>query len=252
MQRIHTVVAIVLVFALFLIPVPAIAGTNGQQLGVYVCGAEYVDIEGNDQFGDWSTYRLWADPNDCINRIIYNWWWEGVVTLTAHGPAGIVHSMRTYVPEDQGDNDVFWTELLPFGMSDVYQERAEVWVDADIPYDQYDYQNGYRTDCSGYLSFIWQLPVSANTVSLGQYAYEVNGWWNLAIGDAINDQEWGNDGHVVMFAGWEDFDSLRFWAYEENPGEGGAARTVRQLIETDEGYSIPELNMYGVVFQRRD
>jgi hypothetical protein len=170
------------------------------------------------------------------------------VTLTAYDPTGSIHIATADVPLSQNGND-FYVEISPLTMSDVYMARADLWVKWKVPYSQESYIDRYRMDCSGYVSYVWQLPVAANTVSLGNYAYEVE-LWDLMPGDAINDLEAENDGHVVIFAGWEDYDALAFWAYEENLGTRGASRGIRQLVWTGDSYSIPALYMDNVVFQR--
>ena len=38
--------------------------------------------------------------------------------------------------------------------------RAQVWVDEAVPYSQTDYHDGYRQDCSGYVSYCWETGVS--------------------------------------------------------------------------------------------
>lgn len=251
MKRVSPILAAVLLLSMLLIPLPLHAGSNGQQLVVYICGADYVDIEGANHNGVWKTYRLWTDPHTCVTKKISNWWWKGEVTLTAYDPAGISRSMTVFVPKSQG-GDEFAVDMLPFGMSDVYMERAQRWVDEDVRYSAAVHEDypPYRMDCSGYVSYVWQLPIAANTTTLKDYAYEIE-WWDLTPGDAINDQESGDYGHVVIFAGWQDYDALTFWAYEENY-DTGAALGIRQLEQTDGGYSIPDLNMYNVVFQRAD
>jgi hypothetical protein len=35
--------------------------------------------------------------------------------------------------------------------------RGQDWVDKKIPYSQTKTYDGYRTDCSGYVSMIWEL-----------------------------------------------------------------------------------------------
>lgn len=36
--------------------------------------------------------------------------------------------------------------------------RGQVWVDKNVPYSQTGTHDGYRTDCSGFVSMCWQLP----------------------------------------------------------------------------------------------
>lgn len=77
--------------------------------------------------------------------------------------------------------------------------RAKVWVDKGIPYNQSAYYEGFRQDCSGFISMAWSLPVSAVTSTLPQYAKTLTSQNDLLPGDAINNRKIGNYGHVVLF-----------------------------------------------------
>ena len=99
------------------------------------------------------------------------------------------------------------------GESNSIIQRAKVWVDRAVSYDQGATANpngtaaspstGYRADCSGFVSMAWGLPAQGlqvpNTVSLTQYATTLNSLDQLQPGDAINNRQWGNNGHVVLF-----------------------------------------------------
>src|SRR2546423_1690568 len=52
--------------------------------------------------------------------------------------------------------------------------RARTWVDAQVPYSMSDYwSDGYRQDCSGFVSMAWGLPGNEWTGSLGGYGTQI-------------------------------------------------------------------------------
>ncbi len=108
----------------------------------------------------------------------------------------------------------------------------------------------YRCDCSGFVSFAWQLGTSPDTTRLWQFSTNIEPY-DLPPGGAINDQESGAQGHAILFVKWTDFENLNFVAYEENYGYSGTVENEYQLEWTGDGYSIPSLDMYNVAFQRK-
>ncbi len=99
--------------------------------------------------------------------------------------------------------------------------RAQVWQAAQPPiiYNQGRYYLGYRTDCSGYVSYALNLtyadgtPRSRVTVDLDNVTYEISKE-ELLAGDIINDNDAGNAGHVVIFEQWVDAEHTHYWGYE--------------------------------------
>ena len=127
--------------------------------------------------------------------------------------------------------------------------RALVWVELQVPYDQGVYRDGYRTDCSGFVSYAWELmnsdgePISPDTVALGNtYGSDIS-LTDIQPGDIINNKRSGNDGHVVMFVNWIDQEYTKFTAYEENGGYGKAVQTELTIeYLSDGGFTIEEYN----------
>jgi hypothetical protein len=130
--------------------------------------------------------------------------------------------------------------------------RAEGWIVLGVPYGSFDddrsndYFDGYRADCSGFVSMAWQIKnvfgakYSPNTARLGDYATEIS-FFELLPGDAINNQRGGEHGHVVLFVSWIDDEKTRFVAFEENGGHGKAVQTELTLVEMPGGgYTIKE------------
>lgn len=101
--------------------------------------------------------------------------------------------------------------------------RAKSWVDRKVPYSQRRHFEGYRQDCSGFVSMAWKLETSYTTRSIPQKAEKIQPA-ALMPGDVV----W-NPGHVVLFVSWTDKKAGTFNAYEE-PSSGKTARRSEQTI----------------------
>ncbi|MDL5201765.1 peptidoglycan-binding protein [Streptomyces sp. ALI-76-A] len=97
-------------------------------------------------------------------------------------------------------------------------KRAKVWVAAKVPYSMSAYwSDGYRQDCSGFVSMAWNLPSNEWTGSLGQYGVRITKD-DLQPGDILlfhnlSDPQKGS--HVVIFGGWTDYTRTYYTAYEQ-------------------------------------
>lgn len=95
--------------------------------------------------------------------------------------------------------------------------RARKWVVAKVPYSMYKYwSDGYRQDCSGFVSMAWNLPGNEWTGSLDQYGVRISGE-DLQPGDILlfhNPADPQNGSHVVIFGGWTDYTHTYYIAYE--------------------------------------
>lgn len=84
--------------------------------------------------------------------------------------------------------------------------RGFSWFDRNVPYSQSRYFEGYRTDCSGFVSMAWQLGTSYTTASFvsgGGESFLLGSYGALRPGDALVRRRNGA-GHIVMFLGWND------------------------------------------------
>lgn len=97
-------------------------------------------------------------------------------------------------------------------------DRAEKWVAAKVPYNMSAYwSDGYRQDCSGYVSMAWNLPGNEWTGSLHTYATKITKE-ELQPGDMLlfhNPADPTNGSHVVLFGGWTDYTQGYYTAYEQ-------------------------------------
>ncbi|KJY38368.1 membrane protein [Streptomyces sp. NRRL S-495] len=101
-------------------------------------------------------------------------------------------------------------------------ERAQRWVDQKVPYSMSRYwSDGYRQDCSGFVSMAWGLGSSQTTWTLPDFAERITKA-ELQPGDVLihNDPASPRGGsHVTVFGGWTDSARTRYLAYEQtSPG----------------------------------
>jgi hypothetical protein len=97
-------------------------------------------------------------------------------------------------------------------------ERAFSWYDAKVPYHQGASYQGYRTDCSGYVSMCWELGPSYTTANFyagGGESFPLGSYSDLAPGDALVRRSNGA-GHMVLFLGWDDPGRSRACVLEQN------------------------------------
>ncbi|WP_229858699.1 peptidoglycan-binding protein [Streptomyces anandii] len=98
--------------------------------------------------------------------------------------------------------------------------RAKKWISAKVPYSMYAFwPDGYRQDCSGFVSMAWNLPRNEWTGSLARYAVRTTKA-RLQPGDILlyhNPTDPLKGSHVVLFGGWSDHRHTRYIAYEQAP-----------------------------------
>ncbi|THA37186.1 peptidoglycan-binding protein [Streptomyces sp. A1547] len=96
--------------------------------------------------------------------------------------------------------------------------RAKLWLDAQVPYSMSTYwSDGYRQDCSGYVSMAWNLGTNEWTGSLDKFATKITKE-ELLPGDMLlfhNPSNPTNGSHVVLFGGWVDETRTHYVAYEQ-------------------------------------
>ncbi|MET9464980.1 peptidoglycan-binding protein [Streptomyces sp. NPDC006544] len=96
--------------------------------------------------------------------------------------------------------------------------RAKLWLDAQVPYSMSEYwTDGYRQDCSGYVSMAWNLGTNEWTGSLDKFATRITKE-ELLPGDMLlfhNPADPNKGSHVVLFGGWGDESRTYYIAYEQ-------------------------------------
>ncbi|MFF3836213.1 peptidoglycan-binding protein [Streptomyces sp. NPDC001930] len=96
--------------------------------------------------------------------------------------------------------------------------RAKLWVSAQVPYSMEKYwSDGYRQDCSGYISMAWNLRNNEWTGSLDRFADRIDRT-ELQPGDILlfhNPANPTRGSHVTIFGGWTDYTHTSYVAYEQ-------------------------------------
>ena len=118
-----------------------------------------------------------------------------------HGPGGVPAKART----------------PPTTRSEIIN-RAKEWVAAEVPYSMSAYwSDGYRQDCSGFVSMAWNLGENEWTGSLDNFGVRIPRD-ELEPGDILlfhNPEDPEKGSHVVIFGGWTDYTQSYYIAYEE-------------------------------------
>ncbi len=98
-------------------------------------------------------------------------------------------------------------------------DRARTWLAAKVPYSMSAYHDGYRQDCSGFISMAWDLRSNQWTGSLASFGERITKD-ELQPGDMLlfhNPQDPENGSHVTLFGGWADAAHTKYTAYEQTP-----------------------------------
>lgn len=95
-------------------------------------------------------------------------------------------------------------------------ERGLGWLAEGVIYNRNGSYQGYRRDCSGFVSMSWQFSASPYTGLLppfveGKYAVELGSFDDLVPGDAVNKTFRNPYGHVMLFAGWASADHSQLY-----------------------------------------
>ncbi|WP_316522151.1 peptidoglycan-binding protein [Kitasatospora brasiliensis] len=120
-------------------------------------------------------------------------------------------------------------------------QRAQSWVDQGVPYSMTRYwSDGYRQDCSGFVSMAWGLNSSQTTWTLPNFAERI-GKNDLQPGDALICNNPANPqagSHVTIFGGWTDSSRTRYIAYEQT-GPSTKKRATPYAYWNNSGSYVP-------------
>ncbi|MDH2390511.1 peptidoglycan-binding protein [Streptomyces sp. HNM0663] len=142
---------------------------------------------------------------------------------SVQGGTGPLHGRPLAGPADgQADGPADGQEaepLRPMTRAEIIN-RAKKWVAAKVPYSMEKYwSDGYRQDCSGYVSMAWNLPGNEWTGSLALFATKISRE-DLQPGDILlfhNPLNPTIGSHVTIFGGWTDYTHDYYVAYEQTP-----------------------------------
>lgn len=132
--------------------------------------------------------------------------------------------------------------------------RAHIWLDANngdgVPYSQTTKRGGYRTDCSGYVSMVFQYPKGEwggpNTQALAGSAYTHKiAMKNLKKGDLVIDAfGTSTTRHVVIFQKWANSDHTSYWSFEQR-GTYGTTHMKHNYGLVNDDYDAYRPNKLG-------
>ncbi|MEU3746196.1 MULTISPECIES: peptidoglycan-binding protein [Streptomyces] len=117
--------------------------------------------------------------------------------------------------------------------------RAKLWVAAQVPYSMEKYwTDGYRQDCSGYISMAWNLRSNEWTGSLDRFAERIDRT-ELQPGDILlfhNPASPTRGSHVTIFGGWTDYTHTSYIAYEQTKPRTRKQATPMAYWENSDRY----------------
>lgn len=103
-------------------------------------------------------------------------------------------------------------------------DRGKEWVHERVPYSQSRYYEGYRQDCSGFVSMAWKLNTSRTTRTFDPVTKRIDPS-KLKPGDAVLTPR----KHVVLFVKWIDKEERSFLCYEESTWGKPAKKSVKHF-----------------------
>ncbi|MFD7868716.1 peptidoglycan-binding protein [Streptomyces sp. NPDC059783] len=174
-----------------------------------------------------------------------------VPNLTGHDTPDTVAADTAYGPEPEADSGLVTqadqiSSLATATMSpDTMINRARTWLTANgghqVPYSmQRTWKDGYRQDCSGYVSMALALgKPGLNTVGLADsrngVTQHLSSTSGLRKGDLLIDASTtdGDFRHVVIFEKWANTSHTSYWAYEQRGSHGTTHRILSYGIGKD-------------------
>lgn len=126
--------------------------------------------------------------------------------------------------------------------AEVLTRAAIIWTPHTVPYSQsaVHQPDGYRQDCSGYVSMCWALPPAGeNTVTLVTEGHMTEiAVDELLPGDAVGlcgPGTAGDAGHVQLFERWlnDDPNDSRYYCWQQSGGRKGP---THDLVDWTDGY----------------
>ncbi|MFD8479161.1 peptidoglycan-binding protein [Kitasatospora sp. NPDC059673] len=117
--------------------------------------------------------------------------------------------------------------------------RAQSWVDQKVPYSMSSYwSDGYRQDCSGFISMAWGLGSSQTTWTLPDFADPISKD-ALQPGDVLirnNPDDPQGGSHAVLFGGWLDAAHTTYTALEQTRPATTVRGTPYAYWNNSDGY----------------
>jgi hypothetical protein len=230
-NRFYQLPFLIVLIAVFLIcsVCPVHASSGGQQIKVTACSAVRVIIKGTNLSGASVTYTLEKTASNCDPVKIPDYFWSGTVKAIAYYNVSSEYpyykglSVSAVISTPAQSTDYFVVKIPTPSTRNWILWRAQTWVTDHVAYNQKSTHDGYRQDCSGYVSFVWQLKKpGASPSGISSYSYKIP-FDSLKPGDALNNPS----SHTMLFMQWVDQSKGTFIAFEEeNAASGTRQRTL--------------------------
>ncbi len=134
-------------------------------------------------------------------------------------PQGVDGSGRPLQPGGRpADSTATVSAGPPISRSEILA-RAQAWLTVPVSYSQSAFRDGYRTDCSGYVSMAWKTNRNYWTGDLNTIGTAI-AYNDLRPGDMLlyhNPANPVNGSHVVLFDRWVSGVGGDFFIYEQTP-----------------------------------
>jgi type II secretory pathway pseudopilin PulG len=209
---------------------PVIAASAGRQVKVTACEAVKLILSGTNAEGKAAKYTLTKKSTDCAAIKVPDKYWQGDLTVTAYYyvsseyPAYKGQVITVKIPGDASSDFYSVTVSAPKTTDWIYW-RAKTWVTDKVAYDQSSRHDGYRQDCSGFVSFAWQLPKPGTSPKgLLEYADKI-AFSKLKMGDVLVNPS----AHAMIFIKWVDKAAGTFIAYQEETTKTGTRERTMTL-----------------------
>lgn len=220
----------ILAMILFAAVHPVNAASAGSQVKVTACEAVKIILSGTNAEGKAANYTFTKKSTDCTAIKIPDKYWQGSLTVTAYYyvsseyPAYKGQVITVKIPADASSNYSSVTVSAPKTTDWIYW-RAKSWVTDKVAYDQNSRHDGYRQDCSGFVSFAWQLPKPGTSPKgLLEYADKI-AFSKLKMGDVLVNPS----AHAMLFIKWVDQSAGTFIAYQEETTKTGTRERTMTL-----------------------
>ena len=183
----------------------------------------------------------------CIKKIVYGWQtMKKIVLLVIMILINAGCSPSATPSPDTGTNQDLGSAILA---------RAQIWLHPPVPYGSFGFHNnppfhdGYKADCSGFVSYAWGLNVPG--IGTNQFVSEnyatVISISDLQPGDVLNNDRADTAGHMVIFVKWLDRAENIFDAYDLNTDPGYTSEKTYTLVQIPDSndWTISELDPWA-------
>lgn len=209
---------------------PVNAASAGRKVKVTACEAVKITLSGTNANGKAAKYSFTKKSTDCSAIKIDDKYWQGNLTVTAYYyvsseyPTYKGQVVTVKVPTE-ASSDYYSVNVTAPKATDWIYWRAKTWVTDNVAYDQSSRHDGYRQDCSGFVSFAWQLKKPGTSPKgLLEFANKI-AFSKLQRGDVLVNPS----AHAMIFIKWVNKNAGTFIAYQEETTKTGTKERTMTL-----------------------